>query len=212
MFAAIDYTDFTLWLSDPKHLFDAISFVLGLLYLYFEFKASIWLWPVGIIMPIVHAVTYYKAGLYADFGMEFFYVMVAVYGFAKWRMGKSGDAHKNSVPITHVPQKMMLVALVVLVAAWGGLYIFLSRCTDSTVPVLDAFTTALSIVAYWALAHKWVEQWLLWLVVDAVSAALYFRKGIPFSATLYGFYTIMAVLGYRNWVRLMKAQPERPRV
>lgn len=91
MFAAIDWTTATQWLSDPKHLFDAISFVLGLLYLFLEFKASIWLWPVGIVMPIVHSVTYYKAGLYADFGMEFFYVIVAVYGFLKWRMGKGAD-------------------------------------------------------------------------------------------------------------------------
>lgn len=209
MIASIDISNFTLWLSDPKHLFDAISFVLGLLYLFFEFKASIWLWPVGIIMPIVHAITYYKAGLYADFGMEFFYVMVAVYGFAKWQMGKragNGQGTKEAAPITHIPRAMTIVALLAFAAIWVGIYLFLSRCTNSTVPVLDAFTTALSIIAYWALAHKWVEQWLLWLVVDAVCTALYFKKGIPFSATLYGFYTIMAVLGYRNWIRLMKAQ------
>ena len=76
--------DLVAWFSDAKHLFDAISFVLGLLYLLLEFRASVWLWPVGIVMPIVHSITYYKAGLYADFGMEFFYVLVAVYGFWKW--------------------------------------------------------------------------------------------------------------------------------
>lgn len=204
MFATIDWTTATQWLSDPKHLFDAISFVLGLLYLFLEFKASIWLWPVGIVMPIVHSVTYYKAGLYADFGMEFFYVIVAVYGFLKWRMGKGAD--KKDVPITHFPIRMAIIAVVAFGAIWGGIFWFLSTCTDSTVPVLDAFTTAMSIIAYWALANKWAEQWLLWLAVDLVCTVLYIHKGIPFSATLYGFYTIMAVLGYRKWLRLMEAQ------
>ncbi|MDO4511830.1 MAG: nicotinamide riboside transporter PnuC [Bacteroidales bacterium] len=202
MIATIDWNFIATWLSEPKHLFDAISFVLGLLYLFLEFKASIWLWPVGIIMPLVHSVTYYKAGLYADFGMEFFYVAVAIYGFCKWRAGgKSSDK-----PITHFPVRLIAVAVVAFIAIWAGLYWFLSTCTDSTVPVLDAFTTALSIVAYWALAQKWAEQWLLWLVVDAVCAVLYMHKGIPFSAVRYGFYTIMAVLGYRNWLRLMRQQ------
>lgn len=204
MLAAIDWTTVVNWISEPKHLFDAISFVLGLLYLYLEFKASIWLWPVGIIMPIVHSVTYYKAGLYADFGMEFFYVLVAVYGFVKWRMGKAGEGKEK--PIAHFPLPMAAVGIVAFAAVWVGIYYFLSTCTDSTVPVLDAFTTALSIIAYWALANKWAEQWLLWLVVDAVCTVLYIVKGIPFSSILYGFYTVMAVMGYLNWLRLMKQQ------
>ena len=198
--------DLVAWFSDAKHLFDAISFVLGLLYLLLEFRASVWLWPVGIVMPIVHSITYYKAGLYADFGMEFFYVLVAVYGFWKW-MRRTPDGSKSvAVPIRHFPADKALIGGVAFVVLWVGIGLFLAYCTDSTVPVLDAFTTSLSIIAYWALANKWVEQWLLWLVVDAICTGLYVYKGIPFSAVLYGFYTVMAVLGYRNWLRLMQRQ------
>lgn len=198
--------DLVAWFSDAKHLFDAISFVLGLLYLLLEFRASVWLWPVGIVMPIVHSITYYKAGLYADFGMEFFYVLVAVYGFWKW-MRRTPDGSKSvAVPIRHFPADKALIGGVAFVVLWVGIGLFLAYCTDSTVPVLDAFTTSLSIIAYWALANKWVEQWLLWLVVDAICTGLYVYKGIPFSAVLYGFYTVMAVLGYRNWIRLMQRQ------
>ena len=198
--------DLVAWFSEPKHLFDAISFVLGLLYLLLEFRASVWLWPVGIVMPIVHSITYYKAGLYADFGMEFFYVLVAVYGFWKW-MRRTPDGSKSvAVPIRHFPADKALIGGVAFVVLWVGIGLFLAYCTDSTVPVLDAFTTSLSIIAYWALANKWVEQWLLWLVVDAICTGLYVYKSIPFSAALYGFYTVMAVLGYRNWIRLMQRQ------
>ena len=66
----------------------------------------------------------------------------------------------------------------------------------------DSFTTALSVIAMWALAKKYVEQWLLWLVVDAVCTVLYVYKGIPFKAAIYGLYTIVAVAGYLKWKKM----------
>ena len=79
------------------------------------------------------------------------------------------------------------------------MYLMLIHLTDSTVPVTDSFANALSIVALWALARKYVEQWLLWLVADAVLTCLYAYKGLVFRPCLYGIYTIMAVAGYFKW-------------
>ena len=119
-------------------------------------------------------------------------------------MGRGAD--KKDVPITHFPIRIAMIAVVAFGAIWAGIFWFLSTCPASPVPVLDAFTTAMSIIAYSALANTWAEPWLLWLTVTFVCTVLYIHKGIPFSATLYGFYTIMAVLGYRKWIRLMEAQ------
>lgn len=80
----------------------------------------------------------------------------------------------------------------------------LIQYTDSTVPWMDSFTTALSIVAMWMLARKYVEQWLVWIVVDAVSAGLYVYKELYFTAGLYALYTVIAYFGYKEWKRLMK--------
>lgn len=202
---AIDWSAAAAWMSEPLHIIDAASTVLGLIYLYLEYKASIWLWLVSIIMPIVHSVLYFKAGLYADFGMEFFYVLVAIYGFLSWKFGKHSKQSRE-VPITHFPRRLIVPTVVVFALLWWALWWLLTTVTPSTVPVCDAFTTALSIIAYWALARKWAEQWLLWLVVDAVCTVLYVYKSIPFTASLYGFYTVMAVVGYRKWLRLMRQQ------
>ena len=57
------------------------------------------------------------------------------------------------------------------------------------------------------LARKWIEQWWVWAVVDAVSTALYIYKGIPFYAALYGLYTVLAVYGYFKWKRKMNETP-----
>ncbi len=199
----MDWNFLQQWLSDPVHLIDASSILLGLVYLFLEYKASIWLWLVSVIMPVVRSYLFFKKGIYADFGMQFFYVIVAVYGFLSWKFGKK-QAHEKEVPITHFPKKMIPIATAAFFFIWAVLYIFLSQVTDSTIPVIDSFTTALCIIAYWALARKWAEQWLLWFIVDIVSTVLYIFKGIPFSGILYLFYTVMAIVGYRKWLRLMQ--------
>ena len=75
--------------------------------------------------------------------------------------------------------------------------------TGSTVPLLDSFTNAMSFVGLWALARKYIEQWVFWIAVDAISCYLYVVKGIPFKAGLYGLYVVIAVMGYFKWQRMM---------
>ena len=186
---------------------DAAGLVLGLIYLWLEFKASIWLWLVSVIMPIVHGYLYWERGLYADFGMEVYYVLAAVYGYAMWRWAKARETQnpasptEGELPITRFPLRRVLPVAVVGLVLWGVIYWILITWTDSSVPLCDSFTTALSMIALWALAQKYAEQWLLWLVVDAVCTVLYIYKQIPFTACLYAFYTVMAILGYRQWLK-----------
>jgi nicotinamide mononucleotide transporter len=205
---------------DTLRLLDILGFTVGLVYLYLEYRASIWLWVASIVMPAIDMVLYYKAGLYADFGMAIYYCLAAVYGFAVWQFagdyGKSGNSGKSgesgapgnsgTLPITRFPLRLVVPVAVVLACVWAGIWWVLTHYTNSTVPVTDAFTTALSIVALWALARKYAEQWLLWLVVDAVCCMLYVQKGIPFKAAIYGFYTVFAVIGYRKWLRMIPNQ------
>ena len=193
---------------DTLRFLDILGFAVGLVYLYLEYRASIWLWLASIIMPAIDMMLYFKAGLYADFGMAIYYCLAAIYGYVVWsyKAHKGYKTHKSYTGITHFPQRLLMPALGVGVMIWFGIYWFLSRHTNSTVPVTDAFTTALSIVALWALARKFAEQWLMWLVVDAICCALYIYKGIPFKAIIYGIYTVFAVFGYRKWLRLMAAE------
>ncbi|MBQ9585632.1 MAG: nicotinamide mononucleotide transporter [Muribaculaceae bacterium] len=187
---------------DWLKLIDITGLVLGLLYLWLEYRANIWLWAVGIIMPIVNSYLLFAKGLYADFGMEFYYVVIAIYGYYCWRWGNKTDKGKE-LPISRYKSRHIVASIITGLVLWGGIFWFLKYHTNSTVPILDSFTTAMSAVAMWALARKYLEQWLLWLLVDAVSCGLYIYKGIPFRAILYGVYTIIAILGYYKWRRLM---------
>ncbi len=185
------------------HWLDILGTVIGLVYVYQEYKASIWLWITGIVMPVVYMFVYLDAGLYADFGMQVYYALAAVYGLLVWKFGKKRGQQSDDMPITHVRRKIAAASVVLFAVAWAAIYYVLARFTNSNVPVLDSFGNALSIVGLWWLARKYVEQWYVWIVVDAELAALYVYKDIPFTAGLYTLYVIIAVAGYFKWRRLM---------
>ena len=67
-------------MMDWKLILQLVGITLGLLYLWLEYRADIRLWIVGLIMPCVHGVLYFKAGLYADCSMQLYYVLAGLYG------------------------------------------------------------------------------------------------------------------------------------
>lgn len=203
-----------------NHWLDIVTTILGLVYLVLEYRASIALWVVGIVMPAMDIYLYWSHGLYGDAGMAVYYTLAAIYGYAVWKFGAKwkrmlkrsnadgSDASEASsaeggsseeLPITFFPRRLVLRTLGFFFLAWGATYYVLVAYTNSTVPLLDAFTNALSFVGLWALARKYVEQWLFWIAVDVVCCYLYVVKGIPFKAGLYGLYVVIAVLGYMKW-------------
>lgn len=179
-----------------KLVLQIVGVALGLLYLWLEYRADIRLWVVGLIMPLVHGTLYYKAGLYADCSMQLYYVLAGLYGWIVWH---NAPKKQTAAAIGHTPLRIAPVLLGVYIAAHGGIYLLLKFFTNSTVPFWDSMTTALSIVAMWMLSRKYVEQWLVWLVVDIVTVGLYFYKGIPLTAGLYALYSVLAVAGYLRW-------------
>lgn len=183
-----------------EHWLDITTTILGLIYIILEYRASILLWLVGIIMPALDIVLYYTHGLYGDAAMAVYYTLAAIYGWIVWKFGhKHQQKEGEELPITHMPKRLYPATILFFVIAWVVTWFVLSHYTNSNVPVLDGFTNALSFVGLWALARKYVEQWLFWILVDAVSCYLYVIKGIPFKASLYGLYVVIAVLGYFKW-------------
>ena len=189
---------------------EIIGTLVGIIYLWLEYRASIYLWVASIIMPAIYLYVYYNAGLYADFGINIYYLLIALYGWAAWRYGfhlfGSKKKEEKELAITHTPKRVWGKLALTYIAAQCAITYILVNYTDSTVPYGDSFTTALSIVALYMLARKQVEQWLVWLVVDAVCCGLYLYKGLYPTAALYGLYTILAWVGYLRWLKMIEEQ------
>ena len=182
---------------------DIITTILGLIYIWLEYRAHIALWVIGIIMPALDIILYWQHGLFGDAGMACYYTLAALYGLYVWKFVKTRKK-KEPLPIVYMPRRQYLPTTACFFIAWGVIYYVLITWTDSTVPVLDSLTNALSFVGMWALARKYLEQWLFWMVVDIVCTILYIQKGIPFKACLYGLYVIIAIAGYQKWKKEAK--------
>jgi len=101
-------------------------------------------------------------------------------------------------------QHLLNIVLSLIVAIVLG-YLF-KNYTDQVNPYVDAFTTTFSLAATYMVTKKVLENWLYWIVIDAVSIYLYSERGLYLSAVLFGIFTILAVIGFVSWKRKYERQ------
>ena len=119
---------------------------------------------------------------------------------ACWWGGRGESGNSDHTAIRHTPGRLYWRLAAIFLALFIVIAGILIMFTDSNVPLADSFTTALSVVAMWMLAKKYVEQWLVWIVIDVVSVGLYVFKDLPFTSALYALYAVIAFFGYRKWL------------
>lgn len=183
---------------------EIIGAVIGLLYLYLEYNANRWLWPVGVLMPIVYVYIFFQSKFYADLGVNVYYFFASIYGWIHWSKHKKSE--EEELLITHTPRKYVFPLTIIGVLLFTLIAFILIRFTDSPVPYGDSFTTSLSILGMWLLAQKYVEQWWFWFVVNIVSCGLYLWKGLYPTSILFAIYSVISVFGYFKWKKIMRNQ------
>ena len=177
--------------------------VSSLIYLFYSIREKIWCWPWGILASGISIIVFFTASLYADMGLQFYYLVVSAYGWHYWLHGRN-KGRDEAVITTTLPKQWVL-----LILAGAGTYVVILaillyvpqwfQIAQSSMPYLDAFTTAASVVATWMLARKMIEHWLIWVVIDLVSTGMYVYKGLYFYAFLFVVYTVGAIVGYIEW-------------
>jgi nicotinamide mononucleotide transporter len=189
-----------------SHYDELLGTIISIIYLYFSIRQSILLWPLGLISSAIYVYVFCKAGIYADMGLQMYYVIISIFGWYNWK--KMQGHSKGPSPVRTVFKVRYLTFLLVLIT--GIMFVILSQLliafTNSNIPYLDAFITSLSITATWMLAKKHIEQWIVWIFVDSVSAAVYFYKGLYITIILYLIYAALAFLGYRLWKKDFKKE------
>ena len=187
---------------------EILGVIIGFIYLWLEYKASIYLWLTSIIMPAIYLFVYFDAGLYADVAINIYYLIIGVYGWMSWRYGisRKKGTEKYDLKISHTSRRQWLRLLIAYIVIHFAISFALINFTDTDVPWFNGLTSALSIIGMWMLAKKLIEQWFVWFVVDILSAVLYFYKGLEPTALLYSVYAIVAILGYKKWNKLLQKQ------
>ena len=188
------------WIID--HYIEILGAFFGFLFLYFEIKENILLWPTGILTSAFYIYVFMASKFYADMSLQLYYLVISIYGWITWYKGKT-NGEKKELPIAKVSSQLWIKLTLVTMAIYIFIAWILVQYTDSPLPYWDAFTTACSITATWMLVHKYIEQWLVWIVVDAISLGLYIYKGLYPTSVLFLAYTILAIIGYIQWKKTL---------
>lgn len=176
---------------------ELLGSVLSIIYLYLSIKQKASLWIFGFLCSALYVVVFFQSKFYADMSLQFYYLGVSVFGWISWKAGK--QENRKELPVKRTTPLSGAIILIIALVLYFLYYFILSEYTDSPLPKADSFTTALSIVATWMLARKMIEHWWLWIIVDSVSAGLYFYRALYPTAILFVIYTIMAIIGYLQW-------------
>lgn len=185
------------WLIE--HYFEVVAAALGFVAIFLQIKQNVWYWLISIIMVSMYIYIYIDAKLYADMSLQVYYLGISFYGWYLWLFGRKINSHKESLLVSESDLKLRSILAIISVVLFFAIAWFLIQFTNSDLPYWDSFTTSLSFVATWMLAKKKLENWLIWIVVDAVSVGIYIYKGLYPTAVLFFFLTILAVVGYQKW-------------
>lgn len=194
------------WLAN--NWMELLGTFFALLYLYLSVRENIWLWVTGFVSSFFYLIIFFDERLYADMALQGYYLVISVYGWLVWKMGREKSG-RPKMPVSCVNESLAvklvlagMVIYIVVVIALLKLPVYIGVLT-SDLPYWDAFTTTGGIVATWMLARKKIEHWLVWIVVDIVSTGMYIYKGLAVTAVLYAIFTIVAMVGYREWKQQM---------
>ena len=178
--------------------------ILGLIYLYYEYRASSSLWIVNIIMSAIYVLIYFSEGIYALGCLSIYNIVAAIYGIFVWKYSKTSE--QKELPISSIPKKVLVNSSLVMVVLSAALIYILHKISNSgslLYNTLDGLASAATIISLYWLAKKYKEQWFGWIFVNVISVILYLITNLYFTAALYTLYIIVAIAGYREWTKLM---------
>jgi nicotinamide mononucleotide transporter len=183
----------------PLELFAAL---LGAISVWLSVRQNIWSWPTAIVNVVLYAIVFYEAKLYADMGLQVIYAVLSVYGWYEWLYGGAG---RTELRVTRTGPRLGALLGVIAAIGSGVLGVVLHRATDAALPFMDSFLSSTSLVAQWMMTKKLLENWLVWIGVDVLYVGMFIFKGLYLTAGLYAVFLGLAVRGYIDWRRSMRA-------
>lgn len=181
---------------------EVVSVAFGLAYVILAAKESVWCWPAALVGTGTGILVFWDASLKMESALNVFYLVMAVYGWWAWLYGgaSAGRAQQTlSISSWRALNHLYAIALIaVLTAISGGL---LKGNTNAALPYVDSFTTWAAVISTWMVTRKVLQNWLYWIVIDAVSVWLFIQRELYLYALLFVLYTVIAAFGYLNWRR-----------
>ena len=187
-------------------IIEIVAATIGLIYVWLELKASMWLWPVGIVLPLFWIYISWHSEVYGNVLVNIYYIIACIWGWREWLRHQKVGTTEAERPITFINKRSLEVLIILAVALTLLLAPAYDRFMGSPFPYWDGVATAVSFIGMWLLAKKYMENWYCWILSNLIYSILYFVQGFTISGVFFTIYTAIAIAGYFNWRRLMRTQ------
>jgi nicotinamide mononucleotide transporter len=179
-----------------QNLLEVAGVITGLLCVWLAAVNNIWNWPFAIISVGIYIFIFWHSKLYADMGLQFYFMAMNIYGWYFWSHKPKTE---TKVPVLKIKRIEIWLSIPAVIIFTGLLGILLRDKTDAAFPFVDSFCTACSLIAQVFLARKVLENWLIWIFVDIVYVGVYIFKHLDLTAAMYAVYIGIALMGYVDW-------------
>ena len=190
---------FCVWLvAHGTSCVELIGFVFGIVTVFLSTRENIWSWPTALVNAAMYVVVFLRAGLYSDFGLQIIYFVLSLYGWYEWLYG---GANHSELQVSRTPPKLWIVFTVIGIAFWALLSTITSRLPNAALPYMDSALVTVSLIAQYMMTKKYLENWILWIVVDVFYVGMFIFKKLNLTSLNYFIYLGLAVVGYVSWRR-----------
>ena len=180
--------------------FELVAAVITLVSIWLATREHIWYYPTGLVALAMYTWLFYEAKLYAESLLQIVCFALMVYGWYEWL---HGGEKRTELAVTRTPRWAWMIGVACGIVGSLIVIALQLRYTDNPAPYIDSSLLVWSLVAQWMTARKWIENWILWVIINTISVPLYVSRDLGFTAALYIGLWILAILGYVQWRRTL---------
>ena len=174
--------------------------LLGVAYVLLAAKESLWTWAFGFASTLIYTIIFWEGALLSSSLLNFYYMLMAVYGFYAWRKGKENEALKITSYTLSKNFQFIVIGLIISIVVG-----YLSNTyTNAKLAYMDSFVLVFSVISTWMLTQKVLENWLYWLIIDSVAIVLYWHMNYLATVMLFVVYIVLGLYAYVTWRKEFK--------
>ena len=182
-------------------ILEIFAVILGLTSVWFAKKDKVLVYPTGMLSTSIFVYLLFQAGLLGDMLINAYFFIVSIYGWYFWSKKKDGQILNSILKINRTEIKLGILLFTCSIIFVSLIYYLFGKGTEWTAPI-DTFTTAVFFVAMWFMAKRKLEHWILWIIGDLISIPLYLYKGLAITSIQYFVFTLIAIFGYIQWLKI----------
>jgi len=187
-------------------LLELLAVLTGLVAVWYAARANIITWVFALINAVLFFMLYYQVNLYSAMVLQIFFFCNAIYGWFNWKR-QSTNGNESVTLLSHKGRVFWVVGVIGGAFAMGMVMSRINLWLPDLFPeratfvYTDAMIAVMSIAASLLCARLKLENWILWILVNIMSIAMYAMKGIMLVSVQYIFFLAMAIYGFIQWKR-----------